>query len=47
MAATAGGVAIDITDAGAGACVVSKITEETYGAPGTHTISTVAIGLPH
>lgn len=47
VAATSGGAAIDLTTAGAAACVVSKITQEVYGSPGTHTINTWSLGLPH
>lgn len=44
VAATSGGAAIDLTGAGAADCVVSKITENAYGGPGTHTINSWSIG---
>lgn len=47
VAATAGGLAIDLTSAGGSGCVVSGIVEETYGGGGTHTISTWVLGLPN
>lgn len=47
VAASAGGAAIDLTTAGGSGCVVSAITEETYGGGGTHTISTWVLGLPN
>lgn len=46
VAATSGGVAIDITGAGSTDCVVSAITEEVYAAQGTHDLTSGAIGLP-
>lgn len=46
VAATSGGVAIDITGAGSTDCVVSAITQEVYAAQGTHDITSGAIGLP-
>lgn len=47
VAATSGGAVIDLTTAGGSACLVSKITQEVYGAAGTHTINTWSIGLPN
>lgn len=47
VAATAGGAAIDITSAGGGACLVSRIASDVYGASGTHTINSCTIGLPN
>lgn len=44
VAATSGGAAIDLTGAGAGDCVVSRIVENAYGGAGTHTISSFSIG---
>jgi len=44
VAATAGGAAIDLTGAGAGDCVVSKIVENAYGGAGTHTINSYSLG---
>jgi hypothetical protein len=39
VAATSGGVAIDITDRGDGACIVSKLVAEIFSNPGTLAIS--------
>lgn len=47
VAATSGGAAIDLTDGGSSDCVVARITEEVYGASGTHNILTWVIGLTH
>ena len=44
VAATSGGAAIDLVGAGSGDCVVSRIVENAYGGPGTHTISSFSIG---
>lgn len=44
VAATSGGAAIDLIGTGAGDCVVSLIVENSYGGPGTHTISSFSIG---
>ena len=44
VAATSGGAAIDLVGAGAGDCVVSKIVVNSYGGPGTHTISSFSLG---
>lgn len=46
VAATSGGVAIDLTSAGSGGCMVSAITEDAYAGAGTHTISSATFGLP-
>lgn len=47
VAATSGGVAIDITSSSTGyQCVVCGITEDVYGAPGTHTLSTASFAMP-
>ena len=47
VAATAGGVAIDLTSASSYGCVVSAITEDVYAAPlGTHTLSTASVVIP-
>lgn len=43
LAATAGGAAIDITVVGAG--FLMKIVEETFGAQGTHTISSATMTI--
>lgn len=43
LAATAGGAAINITAVGAG--FIQKIVEETFGAQGTHTISSATMSL--
>lgn len=41
---TAGGTAIDLTGAGAPDCVVSRLTESSYGGADTHTVNTYGIG---
>jgi hypothetical protein len=46
VAATAGGVAIDITSAAGYQCQVCAITEDVYGAQGTHTLSTATVTVP-
>ena len=46
IAATAGGVAIDITSAGSTDCVLSAIAEDAYASQGTHSITAASIGLP-
>lgn len=46
LAATSGGVAIDITSAGSSDCLLSLIVESFYAAQGTHTFNTGDIGLP-
>ena len=46
VAATAGGIAIDLTTAGTSDCQLSYIVEEAYAAPGTHTITVATLGLP-
>lgn len=43
LAATAGGAAIDITAVGSG--FLQKIVEETFGAQGTHTVSSATMSL--
>lgn len=43
LAATAGGAAIDITAVGAG--MLQRIVEETFGAQGTHTVTSVTMTL--
>jgi len=45
VAATAGGVALDLTGIGAPDCVVSRITESSYGGADTHTVNTWGLGL--
>lgn len=45
VAATAGGAAIDITAQPAAQCKVSKIVEETFGAQGTFTVSSLSVGI--
>lgn len=44
VAATAGGAAIDLTGAGAGDCVVSRIFEDAYAGADTHQITAFTIG---
>lgn len=46
VAATAGGVAIDLTAAASFGAVVCGITEDVYAVQGTHTLSTASIGIP-
>ena len=46
VAATSGGVAIDLTGTGSTDCLVSLIVESVYAAQGTHTLTTGTIGLP-
>lgn len=46
LAATLGGVAIDITSAGTSDCVIGSIVEDVYAGAGTHTIDSGSIGLP-
>jgi hypothetical protein len=46
LAATSGGVALDITSAGSADCLLSLIVESFYAAQGTHTFNTGDIGLP-
>lgn len=46
VAATAGGVAIDLTSASSFGCVVAAITEDVYAAQGTHTLSTGTVVVP-
>lgn len=43
LAATAGGAAIDISAVGAG--MAQKIVEETFGAQGTHTVTSVTMSI--
>lgn len=45
LALTAGGGAIDLTGIGAPDCVVSRLTESSYGGADTHTINTWGLGL--
>lgn len=45
VSATQGGAAIDLTAQAVDACVGSKIVEETFGAQGTHTVSSATLGL--
>lgn len=45
VAATAGGAAIDITGQPAPACKLSKMVEETFGAQGTHTVTSLSVGI--
>lgn len=44
LAATAGGAVIDLTGTGGTDCVVSRITESSYGGADTHTVNTWGIG---
>lgn len=46
VAATAGGVAIDLTAAASFGCVVAAIVEDVYALQGTHTLSTATIAIP-
>lgn len=46
VAATSGGVAIDLTGAASFQCVVCGITEDQYFAQGTHTLSTTTQAIP-
>lgn len=46
VAATSGGAAIDLTDAGSSGCMVSRISAQTYASADTHTISSATLGLP-
>jgi hypothetical protein len=45
VSATQGGAAIDITGQHAAACKVSKIVPETFAAQGTHTVTSLSLGL--
>lgn len=47
VAATSGGVLIDLTTRGGAGCLVSRIVLEVYGSADTHTINTLSIGLPN
>ena len=44
VAASSGGAAIDLTGAGSGDCVVSRIFEDVYGGAGTHTVNSWSLG---
>lgn len=46
VAATAGGVAIDLTTAASFGCVVCAITEDAYAVQGTHMLNAVTIAVP-
>jgi len=46
VAATSGGVAIDLTSASSFGCVVSAITEDVYASQGTHTLATSTFVIP-
>ena len=46
VAATSGGVAIDLTTAASFGCVVCAITEQGYGSQSTHTLSTATFAIP-
>lgn len=46
VAATSGGVAIDLTGTASFQCVVCAITEDVYAAQGTHTLSTTTQTIP-
>lgn len=46
LAATAGGVAIDLSSAGSSDCLLSLIVQSAYAAQGTHAFNTGDIGLP-
>ena len=43
LSATSGGAAIDIT--AVGSCYIQRLVEETFGAQGTHTVSTATMTL--
>lgn len=45
VSATLGGAAINLTAQAADSCVAAKIIEETFGAQGTHTITSSSLGL--
>lgn len=45
VASTAGGSAINLTGQHTAACKLSKIVPETFGAQGTHTITSLSVGL--
>ena len=45
VAASAGGVAIDITSTGSSACLLSAIVEDVYAAQGTHQLSSATFTL--
>ena len=46
VAATSGGVAIDLTVPASFGCVVCAITEQVYGAQTAHTLSTASFAIP-
>ena len=46
VAATSGGVAIDLTGPSSFGCVVAAITEDVYASQGTHTLSTASVAVP-
>jgi hypothetical protein len=46
VAETLGGTAIDLTSAPSFGCVVSSITEKTYSAPATHTVTVGTFLIP-
>jgi hypothetical protein len=46
VAATSGGAAIDLTAASTFGCVVCAITEDVYGAPDTHALSSTTFTIP-
>lgn len=46
VAATLGGAAIDLTTAATFGCVVCVITEDVYGAQGTHQLTAAAVTIP-
>lgn len=46
VAATAGGVAIDLTTAASFGCVVCAITEDVYAVQGTHQLNAATVAVP-
>jgi hypothetical protein len=46
VALTAGGSALNLTTSSSAGCWVIAITEDVYGAPGTHTVSAGTITIP-
>jgi hypothetical protein len=46
VAATAGGVAIDLTAAPSFGCVLCAITEDVYAVQGTHQLSSATVAIP-
>lgn len=46
VAATSGGTAIDLTTGASAGCWCIAITEQVYGAPGTHTVTAGSLVMP-